>query len=56
VRLHSRSARAMDIFTTFVQTSKILGVSVYAYFHDRVRRRFEIPPLALSLQKAAASG
>ena len=33
VSLHSRSvrgARSMDIFTTLVQTAKILGVSAYA--------------------------
>jgi len=59
VSLHSRSvrgARSMDIFTTIVQTSKKLGVSAYAYFRDRISRRFELPSLALSIQKAAASG
>jgi len=58
VSLHSRSvrgARSMDIFTTLVQTSKILGVSAYAYLRDRISRRFEIPSLAQSIQ-AAASG
>jgi len=59
VSLHSRSARgarAMDIFTTLVQTSKLLGVSAYAYLQDRISRRFEFQALALSIQKAAASG
>ncbi len=59
VSLHSRSAsgaRAMDIFTTLVQTSKILGVSAYAYFDDRIRRRFKLPSLAQAIQTAAASG
>jgi len=46
----------MDIFTTMVQTSKLLGVSAYAYLRDRMRRQFEMPTLAQSIQKAAASG
>jgi hypothetical protein len=56
VSLHSRSergARAMDIFTTLVQTSKLLGVSGYAYLRDRLSRRFEMPSLAKSIQDAA---
>jgi len=59
VSLHSRSvrgARSMDIFTTIVQTSKKLGISAYAYFRDRLSRRFELPSLAQSIQAAAASG
>jgi len=59
VSLHSRSvhgARSMDIFTTLVQTSKILGVSAYAYLRDRISRRFELPSLAQAIQDAAASG
>ena len=39
VSLHSRSVRgvrAMDIFTTLVQTAKKLGISAYAYFRDRL--------------------
>ncbi len=41
VSLHSRSirgARAMDIFTTLVQTAKLHGISAYAYFRDRINR------------------
>ncbi len=56
VSLHSRSvrgARAMDIFTTLVQTAKILGVSAYAYLRDRISRRFELPSLATSIEAAA---
>jgi len=59
VSLHSRSvrgARAMDIFTTLVQTSKLLGVNAYAYLRDRISRRLELPSLAESIQVAAASG
>ena len=59
VSLHSRSirsAQAMDIFTTIVQTSKKLGVSAYAYLRDRISRRFELPSLASAIQAAAASG
>jgi len=55
VSLHSRSvrgARAMDIFTTLVQTSKKHGVSAYAYFRDRISRRFELPSLAVSINNA----
>jgi hypothetical protein len=56
VSLHSRSvhgARSMDIFTTLIQTSKILGVSAYAYLRDRISRRFELPSLATSIEAAA---
>jgi len=50
VSLHSKSvrgARAMDVFTTLVQTCKKLGVSAYAYLRDRLRlppRPSEPPP------------
>ncbi|NOZ40452.1 MAG: IS66 family transposase [Planctomycetes bacterium] len=57
VSLHSRSARgarAMDIFTTIVQTAKLHGISAYAYFRDRIRRRFEMPSLAQAIQPAAS--
>ena len=56
VSLHSRSvrgARSMDIFTTLVQTSKLLGVSAYAYLRDRISCRFELPSLATSIETAA---
>lgn len=56
VSLHSRSvrgARAMDIFTTLVQTAKLLGVSAYAYLQDRIRRKFELPSLAAEIEAAA---
>jgi hypothetical protein len=58
VSLHSRSergARAMDVFTTLVQTAKKLGVSAYAYVRDRFRRSNELPSLAQSVAQAAAS-
>jgi hypothetical protein len=59
VSLHSRSvrgARAMDIFTTLVQTSKKLGQSAYAYLRDRICGSFHLPALSQSLTQAAASG
>jgi len=59
VSLHSRSergARAMDIFTTLVQTSKKLGLSAYAYLRDRLRGTYDLPSLSQSLTQAAASG
>jgi len=55
VSLHSRSlvgARAMDIFTTLVQTSKLHGVSAYAYFRDRLNQRFTLPSLATVIRAA----
>ena len=58
VSLHSRSvrgARAMDIYTTIVQTSKKLGLSAYAYLRDRLSGSFELPSLAQSIHQAAAS-
>lgn len=59
VSLHSRSARgarAMDIFTTLVQTCKKLSLSAYDYFRDQLRRKFPVPSLAHRIQQAAASG
>lgn len=58
VSLHSvseRGARAMDIFTTLVQTAKKLGVSAYAYLRDRISGQAELPSLAENIHKAAAS-
>jgi hypothetical protein len=57
VSLHSktaRGARAMDIFTTLVQTCKKLGVSAYAYLRDRLLQAREIPRLAILIRTAAA--
>lgn len=59
VSLHSRSrrgARAMDIFTTLVQTSKKLGVSAYSYLRERLRSPHNLPALSQALAQAAASG
>jgi len=59
VSLHSRSARgarAMDIFTTLVQTCKKLSLSAYAYFRAHLRHTLSAPSLALRIQQAAASG
>jgi len=56
VSLHSRSARgarAMDLFTTIVQTAKLQGISAYAYFRDRIGRSFELPSLAATIETAA---
>ena len=58
VSLHSRSergVRAMDIFTTLVQTSKKLGLSAFAYLRDRLGGSFEMPSLAQSIRQAAQS-
>ena len=55
VSLHSRSlpgVRAMDIFTTLVQTSKKLGTSAYAYLRDCLRKRFELTSLAETIRSA----
>ena len=59
VSLHSRSergVRAMDVFTTLVQTSKKLGVSSFAYFRDRLTQALNLPSLADSIQKAVHAG
>ena len=55
VSLHSRrvrGARAMDIFTTLVQTSKMVGIRAYAYFRDRISCCFELPSLAACIKNA----
>ncbi len=46
-------ARAMDVFTTLVQTCKKLDVSAYAYLRDRLSRRHEMPALADLIHAAA---
>ena len=59
VSLHSRSprgARAMDIFTTLVQTCKKLSLSAYAYFHAHLRKTLPLPSLATYIRQAAACG
>ena len=56
VSLQSRSqrgVRAMDIFTTLVQTSKKLGVSAFAYLRDRLTGSLDMPSLAQSILQAA---
>jgi hypothetical protein len=56
VSLHSKSARgarAMDIFTTIVETSKKLRLSAYAYLRDRISQRFDLASLAQSITRAA---
>ena len=58
VSLHSRSergVRAMDIFTTLVQTSKKLGINAFAYLRDRLSGALEMPSLAQSIRIAAQS-
>ena len=55
VSLHSRSergVRAMDIFTTLVQTSKKLGISAFAYLRDRLSGSLEMPSLAQSIMRS----
>jgi hypothetical protein len=42
----------MDIFTTLAQTAKLHGISAYAYFCDRISRRFELPSLAMVIRNA----
>ena len=59
VSLHSRSergVRAMDIFTTLVQTSKKLGISAFAYLRDRLSGSLEMPALAQSIRHHANPG
>lgn len=58
VSLHSRSARgarAMDIFTTIVQTCKKLGVSAYRYLRTRLLESSDHPSLATLIRAAASA-
>jgi hypothetical protein len=52
---NARGTRAMDTFTTIVQTAKKLGVSAYAYFYDRISRRNLFPSLASLIRVHAHS-
>ena len=57
VSLHShsvRGVRAMDIFTTLIQTCKKLGINAHAYLSDRLTRRYAMPSLAASIRTAAS--
>jgi hypothetical protein len=59
VSLHSRSergVRAMDIFTTLVQTTKKLARSAYAYIRDRLTGVLPSPTLGQAILQTAASG
>jgi len=42
-------ARAMDIFTTLVQTSRKVGLSTYAYLRDHLRSAYHLPSLSQAL-------
>ena len=56
VSLHSRSergVRAMDIFTTLVQTSKKLGISAFAYLRDRLSGALQMPSLEQTIRQTA---
>ena len=56
VSLHShseRGVRAMDIFTTLVQTSKKLGISAFAYLRDRLSGALEMPSLEQTIRQTA---
>ena len=58
VSLHSKSvrgARAMDIFTTLIQTCKKLGINAYAYLSDRLTGRYAMPSLADHILAAASN-
>jgi len=45
--------RAWDTFMTLAATAKKLGVSFYAYLHDRLSGVNRIPPLADLVEKTA---
>jgi hypothetical protein len=47
--------QAWDTFMTLAETTRKLGVSFYAYLHDRITGANAIPPLADSIAQAAAS-
>lgn len=42
----SDGVRAWDTFATFAETAKKLGVSFYAYLHDRISAKYQLPSLA----------
>ncbi len=46
--------RAWDTFMTLAETTRKLGVSFYAYLHDRITGANVIPPLADLITQAAA--
>jgi len=59
VSLHTMTedgTKANDTFLTIVETAKKLGVSAYAYIHDRVSKRFCMPSLAEMIKAKGFSG
>ena len=49
-----KGTKANDTFMTITQTANKLGVSAYAYFHDRVSNKFEMPSLAQLIREKSA--
>lgn len=48
-------AQAWDIFQTIAATAAQYGVSFYAYLHDRLSERNQLPPLSSLIDQRAAS-
>jgi regulator of replication initiation timing len=49
ISLHTMSeegTKAKDTFLTIVQTCKKLGINVYLYIHDRIKKDFQLPSLS----------
>jgi regulator of replication initiation timing len=47
--------RAWDTFATLVETAKKLGVSFYAYLHDRISAQYQLPSLASLISERAST-
>jgi len=45
--------RAWDTFATLAETAKKLGVSFYAYIHDRISAQYQLPSLASLITERA---
>ena len=48
-------SKAWDTFMSLAATMKKLGVSFYAYIHDRISGTNEVPPLADRIDEQASS-
>jgi len=51
----SDGTAAWDTFMTLSETAKRLGVSFYAYIHDRISGDHYLPPLASLIQQRSVS-
>jgi uncharacterized NAD-dependent epimerase/dehydratase family protein len=51
--MSQKGVEAKDTFMTIVETAKKHGVNVYAYFHNHITKKYEMPSLATLIKQAS---